>query len=566
MKTCRFIAACVSAVLFAACSSQHFGPPLSLSSGTTQSVSATNPWQGMTTPPQSIGRYIGAAAPGMEVNFYISLPGRNQRGLESLIQAQNMPGSPRYHQYVTPQEFGREFGADPTQYAAAISQLSRAGFTIDELPANLKDIEAHAPASVVASFFKSSVDVRAIEGRTFYTLHGQPRVPAALRGAAIVGLDDYHQLKPHFVHGKPKIRGWGATDIENVYNLTPIYLSAKGEGITIADATEGLARRSDFSVFLKRFNLNARLVNFASGAKSPTDRSGETTLDVEWMAAVAPRVTIDQVTAANTSDAAFNKLYSYIVNRLSSVHLISTSWGDCEAQYGPSLRTDESLFEQAYSEGQFWLSAAGDTGVDDCGNGTRGVDFPGSSPYVVSVGGSRVTPQSTRGGSYTGWKNEVVWDDTNGCGSVRSCRKDGGGAGGGGASKVFTKPSFQVGLTPNDGKRDVPDVSFMADDEDDGGYSTYFRGSWMHGWGGTSFAAPQWTAFLALAEERNGSIASPLVRLYALGGGSSYGSEFHDIISGCNTYDGIQGFCAGPNYDRASGWGSFNGDSLWLTY
>jgi len=502
----------------------------------------------------------------MEVDLYISLPGRNQNALESLIQAQDAPGSPNYRQYLTPQEFGREFGADPSQYAAAISLLRTAGFTIDELPANLKDVEAHAPASVVASFFKSPVEIRAIGGRTFYTLQGRPQVPAALRGAAIVGLDNYHQRKPHLVRVEGANRGWDATDIENVYNLTPIYSSAQGEGITIADATEGLARRSDFSAFLKKFDLNARLVSFAAGNKSPTDNNGETTLDVEWMAAVAPKVTIDQVTAANTSDAAFDKMYSYIINTLSSVHVVSTSWGDCEAQSGPSLWVDENLFKQAYSEGQFWLSAAGDTGADDCENGTKGVDFPGSSPYVVSVGGTRVTPSSTKGGRYTGWKSEVVWDDTNGCNSVKSCAKDGGGAGGGGASKDFAKPKFQQGLTPRDGRRDVPDITLMADDQDKGGYVVYFRGSWKNGWGGTSFAAPQWAAFLALAEEKDGGIASPLARLYSLGGGRGYESEFHDVILGCNTYDGVTGFCAAPNYDRASGWGSFNGYSLWSAY
>jgi subtilase family serine protease len=573
------VAALITALISAGCGSGGLSPRPAATADVYMPPDASTPAvavNGIAPDPRTIGSYVGRAPATQEIDLYISLPGRNQSALQALIQAQNAPGTASFHQYLTPQQYGREFGADPTQYAQTIAALRAAGFTIDDLPANLKDIVAHGSAAAVAAFFRSPVDLRSAPGETFYALHDQPFLPVMMRGAFIVGLDNYHQVKPHFAKAQSAVpmvtidgsKGWGAKDIESVYDLTPIYSTNNGSGITIADATFGLARASDFSAFTKKFALSAKLVNVSAGSKSPTDNNGETTLDVEYMAAVAPDVTIDQVTAPANTDAGFNTMYSYIVNKLSTVHLVSTSWGDCEAEYGSSaLSTDESLVEQAYSEGQYWLSAAGDDGVDDCGNGTKGVDFPGSSPYVVSVGGTRVTPSSTSGGSYTGWKSEVVWDDTDGCNSVKSCNNEGGGAGGGGASIDFSKPSFQSGVTPADGKRDVPDVSFMADDEDpNGGYFIYFEGSWENGWGGTSFAAPEWTAFLSLVEEHDGSIASPLTRLYALASGSSYDSYFHDVKSGCNTYDGVTGFCAAANYDQGSGWGSPIGDALWGAY
>ena len=231
---------------------------------------------------------------------------------------------------------------------------------------------------------------------------------------------------------------------------------------------------------------------------------------------------------------------------------MTTSWGACEGELGKHLGIDENLIQQAATEGQWWLAAAGDKGSDDCGNGIRAVDFPGSSPYVVSVGGTEVTPEHIADDKYKGWKNEVTWE------------VHGDGASGGGASKFFAKPAFQTALTPPDGVRDVPDVSSMSDDTDaNGGYFVFFRALWRKGWGGTSFAAPEWAGYLALiAQQHGGTISSPLMTLYQLAGSGQYSSLFHDITAGCNGFREVHGYCATIGYDQASGLGSFIGANL----
>src|SRR5207302_1936955 len=80
-------------------------------------------------------------------------------------------------------------------------------------------------------------------------------------------------------------------------------------------------------------------------------------------------------------------------------------------------------------------------------------------------------------------------------------------------------------------------------------------------YGGTSFAAPMWAGYLALVNQQsvaNGHIAVGFINpsLYAIGEGSSYGSDFHDIVSGSN------GYSATTRYDLATGWGSPNGTGL----
>ncbi len=80
-------------------------------------------------------------------------------------------------------------------------------------------------------------------------------------------------------------------------------------------------------------------------------------------------------------------------------------------------------------------------------------------------------------------------------------------------------------------------------------------------YGGTSFAAPMWAGYLALANEQavtnSGSVLgflNPLI--YTLYAGSGYDADFHDIKSGSNGYSATVG------YDLATGLGSPNGPAL----
>jgi hypothetical protein len=264
------------------------------------------------------------------------------------------------------------------------------------------------------------------------------------------------------------------------------------------------------------------------------------------------------------------------------------------------------LFEQAAAQGQTVLSAAGDTGNDEC-NGTRSffpptaqnllsVLDPGSQPYVLSVGGSTID-------NATQPALEHVWDD----GAQW-------GAGGGGISESwempswqrpvaltarnatdvanaeayetktasdsapYTTPTFCVGalkLPPGSVCRETPDVSAQAD-EFTGSVTIYGRSLGYgpaNGWatiGGTSSATPIWAALLALvnaspacsADKINGvrdvGFASPI--LYGIAANpTAYARSFNDIVSGNNDDYGLDNGLAFPahaGYDMASGLGT----------
>jgi kumamolisin len=522
------------------------------------------------------GSYAGPIRPGTRLTLHVTLNGRKQDEIERLIAAQNSPDSPLFRHYLTPAQYGRYFGASDRDYAEAIATLRARGFVVDRLPAGRTGLQAHAPASAVQAFFGTPIEWRSERGRLFFTNRYTPRIPATLHAESVVGLDDYAAFRPHLAGGTPsggsagaasaKLAGWTPADLQSAYGLTPVYRRFDGRGVTIVDATLGTVRPRDFAAFTKKFGLHAKLDQIALSNYPPLDDVSESTIDVEWMAAIAPSVTIDLVTADGWDDAQMLAMHSWIVNDMSADHIVSTSWGLCEQNFGEvfqySPNADERLFAQAQTEGQWWLAAAGDAGSDDCEvrrHGPIAVDYPASSTHVLGVGGTRVTPASiSAAGNYTGWSNEVVWNDG-----------PGGGAGGGGLSTLFTMPAFQRALLRKGYMREVPDVALMSDwDDPNGGYVRYFAGAWSNHHGGTSFAAPEWAAFLALVQQRYGSnpIPSPLARLYALAATPEYDTFFHDIVSGCNTYDGVPGYCAYTGYDRADGLGSFVGSALQAAY
>ncbi len=182
------------------------------------------------------------------------------------------------------------------------------------------------------------------------------------------------------------------------------------------------------------------------------------------------------------------------------------------------------------------------------------VEFPSSSPFVLSVGGTMLT--SGAGGKF----DEVVWWESPG----RRTSK-GGGSTGGGVSVLSPRPAWQAvhvsSLNPNapDG-RVVPDVSALA------GPPLYFLlldGQPLPD-GGTSAATPLWAALIgridaALPASKQQRFLPPL--LYK----TTVGKEtFRDIVSGQNAShpNPGKGYAAAVGFDAVSGWGVPDGKAL----
>jgi kumamolisin len=231
-----------------------------------------------------------------------------------------------------------------------------------------------------------------------------------------------------------------------------------------------------------------------------------------------------------------------VTNKAAPLSLqISVSWGWSPAD--PS--TDDPYYQQMASQGQSIFVAAGDNDKWTENN----FPYPAEDANIISVGGTDLTTTGAGGD----WATEVGWKDT----------------GGGISPDEIPIPSWQqlsgVITKTNEGStvyRNGPDVTANANFTfyvcaDQSGVS----GCTANEYGGTSFAAPMWAGYLALANQQAASEGKPAPgfinpTIYPLGLSSGYAAAFHDITSGNN------GFPAETGYDLDSGWGSPNGSGL----
>src|ERR1700730_11324467 len=181
----------------------------------------------------------------------------------------------------------------------------------------------------------------------------------------------------------------------------------------------------------------------------------------------------------------------------------------------------------------------------------------------------------------------MAWNDT-----TASIAAGGGlSASGGGVSAVFSKPTWQTGVTPNDSHRDVPDVSLNGAPNHDGSLICS-QGSCVSGFrasngtlnvvGGTSVSVPTFAGIVAILNQatQSGGASNINPTLYSLA--ASKPSAFHDITTGnnivpctsgtpttgsaalrCPTTAPFQiGYSAGTGYDLVTGLGSINANVL----
>ena len=291
---------------------------------------------------------------------------------------------------------------------------------------------------------------------------------------------------------------------------------------------------------------------------------GEVMLDVEVVAGACPGSTIVLYFAAWSEQGWIAALDAAIHDTGNSPGVLSASWGYAEDadiwSAAAMTQVNQSLKDAAYL-GITVCVAAGDDGSSDAvEDGHAHVDFPASSPYVLSVGGTTIT-------SRDGKLVDVAWKEGDGL------RADSGGSTGGGVSAVFPRPDWQrsipiVSVNPGSiAGRVVPDLAANAD-WNASPYLLVVDGSAQPN-GGTSAAAPLVAALVTLINaDRNGrrlGYVTPLLYQPASPGGppAPAGSAgCTDVTTGDNVTDKLGGYSAGTGFDAVSGWGVPDGKKL----
>lgn len=336
-------------------------------------------------------------------------------------------------------------------------------------------------------------------------------------------------------------------------------------------------------ISLPNFGPPSQAESLASGDE------GESVLDLEWSGAVAPGAQIEFVTSGNVVTSAFCAIDGFpsSSSQVSSLNacayptevvrprILSLSYGTCEQQLGSAgNQFINSAWQQAATEGIAVVVATGDEGSAACDGQTapasRGLAVNGlaSTPYDIAVGGTDFndlknpskywspidangTQESAKGyipeTTYNDSCTNIVW---NGVVPVLTSNPEANCnqspelqvgsqsqpvsfgqyiapfGGGGGMSSVYPKPAWQVAPgVPNDGKRDIPDVSLFAGNGLTGTYYVVCQydsngppdlsgnptsgtcdlstGAFS-GAGGTSASAQVFAGILALVNQENG--------------------------------------------------------------
>jgi hypothetical protein len=577
----------------------------------------------------------GKAAPTLpmeRITMVFQQTAAQKADLANLLAAQQNTTSPSFHQWLTPQQYGDRFGVSQADMETVAAWLQTRGFTVVESPASRNLIVFNGTATQIEAAFHTEIHNYATGDRKFYANSAEPSVPAALAGmvSGFRGLNNYllkpRSMKKNPMSGVPQpeftssISGNNFVapgDFAMIYDLNPLYSASPaidGTGQTIVVVGQSNVVLADIAAFRTAAGLPNNLVtnlpltvtlvptSTDPGVLNSTGDEQESSLDIEWSGAVAKNATIHFVYSGN---GAIDALQYAVTNNLAPV--ISISYGGCEQTYtSAEIDAFVAAAQQANAQGTTIVSAAGDGGGTDCDSDMGNypailglnVDFPSSMPYVTGVGGTEFNegngaywhPQSTTDilTSALSYIPEIVWNDTLAQSQLS--------AGGGGASSVFGKPSWQTGTgVPADGVRDVPDVSINASNFHDSYLvcdqfqptgSTIYTSSCLNGtfrysdtslqaFGGTSFGAPTLAGIVALINQKTGSAGQGNINyiLYPLS--ASKPTAFHDISTGSGdnkspclsgTQDcpsgGSIGFVAGPGYDQATGLGSIDANIL----
>jgi hypothetical protein len=496
----------------------------------------------------------------------LSMASAQQHELATLLDSQQTKGSPSYHSWLTPEQYGQQFGPAPADIAQISAWLQQQGFTIGKIAKSGMWIEFSGTVGLVNRAFQTQMHRYQVGSETHIANSTDLSIPLALSPLVTgVPLHDFFS-KPALVRTRsperPAITNSAGAhaitpgDFATIYDLAPLYkANLNGSGQTIAIVGRSDIYLSDVAAFQKIFGLPSNVPTVIDDGASPGVSPGdapEASLDVEWSGAVAPGAKIELVAAWDTGTTDGVQLSaSYIVDQ-NLGQIVNVSFSNCEPNLGTAGNAFwYNLWQQAAAQGMSVFVASGDSGAEACAP----TGFPSSDDdFIVAVNGVASTPFNTAVGgtefdetgngglestywspangsnlaSAIGYIPEMVWNDITSTGYVLVL------AGGGGISTVYPIPPWQTlnvtglqvlntyslpgqtGVSP----RGLPDVSLSASPVNDPylfcstspftptdydcqyDNGTFTPTTFQNAAGGTSFSSPAFAGLMAIINQK----------------------------------------------------------------
>jgi subtilase family serine protease len=258
-----------------------------------------------------------------------------EAALRQYLDSQQGKSSPNYHVWLTPEEFGANYGPAEADVLAVTDWLTNQGFTVEKVYSGKTVIEFSGTAGGVRNAFGTAIRNFEIGGKTYQAISRLPydahlRLPRKIvqrhnarnhrcqrcRNLRIarVGKPGLEPLLTFpFPNGNGSFYGLGPGDFATIYNTAPL-LSGNpkidGTGQTIAIVGETNINVKDVQDFRTMFGLPANFdaTNVILNGEDPGIMSqgeeGEADLDVEWSGAVAPGAIVKFVVSASTPASA----------------------------------------------------------------------------------------------------------------------------------------------------------------------------------------------------------------------------------------------------------------------
>ncbi len=467
----------------------------------------------------------GAVSDALPMNRMLLLLRRSpaqEASLRQLLDQQQDKSSPNFHAWLTPEQFGSQFGPADSDIQAIADWLASQGFQVNRVSAGRTVIEFSGNAGQVNHTLHTQIHRYNVNGAERIANAADPEIPAALAPvvAGVVSLNNfprqsYAKYLGQFRHtaGKPGIQplftfpnpyatgtfyGVAPGDFATIYNSKPLIAAGNdGTGQTIAVVGETNINVQDVQTFRQLFGLPANfdagnvILNGEDPGITSKGEESEADLDVQWAGAVAPGATVKFVVSASTPTTAGIDLSALYIIEHNLAAILSESYGACEQVLGASGNAFyKELWQQAAAQGITVVVSSGDGGSAGCDNfdtqttATQGLAVSGlaATPFNVSVGGTDFdqinqwasfwssTNDPTTGTSALKYIPEIPWNENcsqlglTGCGATAPQGSLNIVAGSGGRSTIYSKPAWQMGVSgmPNDSTRDQPDVSLFA--------------------------------------------------------------------------------------------------------
>jgi subtilase family serine protease len=567
---------------------------------------------------------VSATPSGTSIDFNVGLTLTDPAGATALDKAVSDPSSSSYRHYLTTAQWEHDFSPSAASVTSVTSWLRTEGITVDAVTPDRMTIEATGSAAAVSQAFGTSLNEYRHGAQTVRLASAALTIPASLSSliSGVTGVDEtlatndsttgsdtpipqpggfrnappcstYYGQKSdttdpaygtHFPNPLSyAVCGYTPAQLQGAYGLTSqIAAGIDGKGVTVAivdayasptlfaDAHEysvknqptEILQKSQFSEILTPGFNNETLCQ-ASGW------SGEQTLDVEAVHAMAPGANILYMGAKNCINGLYNSVQQVVDGHLASI--ITDSWGDTGGDLldtAGSRASFDNILLMAGGTGIGVQFSAGDSGDEFTTLGMTVADYPSSSPYVTAVGGTslKINQSNVRTGEL-GWSTgksvlctaTLAADGYPGCTSatLNTYLPPAPGAydygGGGGTSYQYAEPWYQTGVVPaalagrntaitGVANRVEPDIAMDADPTTGmlvGETQVFPNGTYYSQYriGGTSLASPLFAGEMADADQAAGAslgFVNPLLYRLDAAPTTTASTTFYDVVPGGN--------------------------------